>query len=172
MRIRFPLRPLVLALTSAVLLALCSGPSAAGTVNWRSWDDGIARAKSGNRFVVVDVYTDWCGWCRRMDADVYARRDVSEYLAAKFVTVKLNAESSETVHRGERPMTARSLASQFQVTGYPTTIFLRPDGERLANVPGYIPAEKFLLLLRYIGDGHMDRGTKWEDFVAAQPKAN
>ncbi|MBI5170322.1 MAG: DUF255 domain-containing protein [Candidatus Eisenbacteria bacterium] len=172
MRIRFPLRPLLLALASVALLVASSRPASAGKVDWRSWDDGLARAKSGNRFVVVDVYTDWCGWCRRMEADVYARRDVSEYLDSKFVTVKLNAESGELVHRGERSMSARTLASQFQVTGYPTTIFLRPDGERLANVPGYIPAEKFLLLLRYIGDGHMDRGEKWEDFVAAQPKAN
>ena len=44
--------------------------------------------------------------------------------------------------------------------------------ERLANLPGYVPADKFLLMLHYIGDGHMDRGEKWEDFVAAQPKAN
>lgn len=170
MRIRHSLRPLVLAAVSLATLAALAAPARA--VDWRSWDDGLARAKSGKRYMVVDVYTDWCGWCRRMEADVYARRDVSEYLASKFVTVKLNAESGELVHRGERSMSARTLASQFQVTGYPTTIFLTPDGERLANLPGYVPADKFLLMLRYIGDGHMDRGEKWEDFVAAQPKAN
>ncbi len=169
MHIRHPLRSFVLAAASLATLLALATPARA--VDWRSWDDGLARAKSGKRFVVVDVYTDWCGWCRRMEADVYARRDVSEYLASKFVTVKLNAESGELVHVGERSMSARTLASQYRVTGYPTTIFLTPDGERLANLPGYVPADKFLLMLRYIGDGHMDRGEKWEDFVAAQPKA-
>lgn len=169
MRIPLPLRSFVLAVATLAALLACAAPARA--VDWRSWDDGLARAKSAKRYVVVDVYTDWCGWCRRMDADVYGRRDVSDYLASKFVTVKLNAESGELVHRGERSMSARTLASQFQVSGYPTTIFLTPDGERLANLPGYVPADKFLLMLRYIGDGHMDRGEKWEDFVAAQPKA-
>jgi thioredoxin-related protein len=99
-----------------------------------------------------------------MDRDVYARSDVSGYLNEHFVMVRLNAESAERVTYTGRSMTARALAGGFQVTGYPTTIFLRPDGTRLVNVPGYVPAEKFLKLVRFVGDGHMDRGESWEEY--------
>lgn len=147
-----------------VLLAL---PAHAGGVAWRGWNAGLAAAASSKKPVIADVYTDWCGWCKRMDRDVYARADVSEYLNAHFVMVRLNAESDERVNYAGRVLTGRTLAGGFQVTGYPTTIFLRPNGEHMVNVPGYVPAEKFLKLVRFIGDGHMDRGESWEEYSKA-----
>ena len=66
---------------------------------WRGWDRGPrGGADSSERPVLVDVYTDWCGWCQRMDADVYSRADVRDYLPRKFVTVKLNAEAADAAH--------------------------------------------------------------------------
>src|SRR5262245_22644244 len=100
-----------------MLAALCAGTAQAGPVAWRGWDEGLAAAASGSRFVIVDVYTDWCGWCKRMDKDVYARTEVSDYLNSHFVMVKLNAESPERVKYSGQSMTARSLAGGFQVTG-------------------------------------------------------
>ena len=121
--------------------------------------------------MIVDVYTDWCGWCKRMDRDTYARAEVSDYLNRHFVMVRLNAESNERVSYGGRELTARSLAGGFQVTGYPTTIFLRASGEHMVNVPGYLPPDKFMKLVRFIGDGAMDRGVKWEEY-SPEPAAH
>lgn len=145
--------------------ALFAPPAAAQSVQWRKWNDGLRAASTSARPVLVDVYTDWCTWCKRMDRDVYGRADVREYLNKKFVTIKLNAESNESATYDGRGYTGRTLASRFEVNGYPTTIFLRPNGEKLVNVPGYLPPERFLLLARYIGDGHMDRGVSWDDYV-------
>ena len=149
-----------------VAVAAAAGPRPPARVEWTRWNPGLRSAAGQGRPVLVDVYTDWCGWCRRMDQDVYARPDVREYLNRKFVTVRLNAESNEAVTYQGHELTARTLASGFNVTGYPTTIFLTSAGEHLVNVPGYVPADRFLLLLRYIGDGHMDRGERWEDYTA------
>jgi thioredoxin-related protein len=149
-------------LTSMLLVPLLASASGAGPVAWRGWNEGLAAAAGGSKPVIVDVYTDWCGWCKRMDRDVYARADVSAYLNTHFVMVRLNAEGAERLSYAGHTLTARALAGGFQVTGYPTTIFLRPDGTHLVNVPGYVPAEKFLKLVRYIGDGHMDKGVSWE----------
>jgi thioredoxin-related protein len=132
---------------------------------WRSWDAGLREAGASGRPVLVDVYTDWCGWCKRMDRDVYGRADVQAYLARKFVTVKLDAEGSDAARYEGRTYTSRTLATRFGVTGYPTTLFLNAKGTHLGNVPGYSPPADFLLLLRFIGDGHADRGEKFEDFV-------
>jgi thioredoxin-related protein len=160
-------RRAALLLSLLAVLAIAGAPPAhaAGGASWRDWDEGLSEAKAKGKPVLVDVYTDWCGWCRRMDRDVYARDDVRASLEKRFVTVKLNAEAADhAIYRG-KDFTSRSLASGFRVTGYPTTIFLRPDGEHIVNVPGYIPAERFLLLLEFIGDGHMDRGVDFQEFA-------
>jgi thioredoxin-related protein len=149
-----------------LLLAVFAPPAraASSALPWRSWDAGMAEADKSQRPVLVDVYTDWCGWCKRMDRDVYTRPEIRDYLGRKFVMVKLNAEANDAARYEGRSWTSRSLASRFQVTGYPTTIFLRSNGEHLANLPGYIAADRFLLLLRYVGDGAMDRGLSFEEF--------
>ena len=149
------------------LLLLLAAPLQAGaptTVRWRDWDSGLKEARDRKLPVLVDVYTDWCGWCKRMERDVYSQPEVRDYLARRFVTVKLNAEANDAAHYLDQDFTARSLASHFGITGYPTTIFLRPTGDHLINAPGYIPADRFLPVLRYIGDGYMDRGVTWEQF--------
>ena len=151
-------------LVPMLLAALfAAAPVSAAPVAWRGWNEGLAAAAGGSKPVIVDVYTDWCGWCKRMDRDVYAKSEVSDYLNQHFVMVRLNAEGTERVNYGGRSMSARALAGGFQVTGYPTMIFLKPDGTHMVNVPGYVPADRFMKLVRFIGDGHMDRGESWEE---------
>jgi thioredoxin-related protein len=161
---------LLFLLALAVVAAVPQARAGSEPGFWRSWNDGLREANESRRPVLVDVYTDWCGWCKRMDRDVYANAEVREYLNRRFVTVKLDAEAAEPARYQERSFTSRSLAAQFEITGYPTTLFLRANGEHLISAPGYIPADRFLLVLRYIGDGYLDRGVTWEDFKARGAK--
>jgi thioredoxin-related protein len=147
-----------------MLLIAAPLQAAPATLRWREWDAGLKEARDKKLPVLVDVYTDWCGWCKRMDRDVYSQPEVREYLSRKFVIVKLDAEAGDPARYQDQDFTARSLASHFGITGYPTTIFLRASGDHLINAPGYIPADRFLSVLRYIGDGYMDRGVTWEQF--------
>ncbi|MBI1797243.1 MAG: thioredoxin family protein [Candidatus Eisenbacteria bacterium] len=164
MRLRF-----VLPLACLALLALPAAPgrTAVPPLAWRAWDRGLDEAKSSGRHVLVDVYTDWCGWCRRMEADVYTRPEIRDYLARKFVLVKLNAEATDAARYQGKLFTSQALAARFEVSDYPTTIFLKSGGDHLISVPGYVPADRFLLVLRYIGDGYLDRGETFEAFLKA-----
>jgi len=139
--------------------------AAADEIRWLTWDAGLRQAEESGRPILVDVYTDWCGWCKRMDREVYSRADVREALTRRFVPVKLNAESKGAVTYQAQKLTERGIAAKFKVSGYPTTIFLASNGDHLVNAPGYLPADRFLLVLRYIGDGHFERGTSFEDFA-------
>lgn len=171
-----PRRPLVLAALCALLVALPAAASAASAaapargaaaarVAWRGWDEGLAEAKTSGRPVLVDVYTDWCGWCRRMERDVYARPEVRAYLDRHYVTIKLNAESEQPASYRGRRHTQQSIAAEFGVTGYPTTLFLKPNGEHLVKAPGYLPADRFLLILRYVAEGHFENGVSFDAFT-------
>src|SRR5205823_2646934 len=84
-------------LQTLALLALMVSPVHAGGVAWRAWNQGLAAAAGSGKPVIVDVYTDWCGWCKRMDRDTYGRAEVSDYVNRHFVMVRLNAESNERV---------------------------------------------------------------------------
>jgi thioredoxin-related protein len=165
------LNVLTLSLAAMVAVILAAPLHAAESrIAWRDWDTGFKEAQRLRKPVLVDVYTQWCGWCKRMDRDVYSREDVRAYLSKNFVAIKLDAEAPDVAHYGDREYTWRTLAGHFRITGYPTTIFLRSNGDHVVSVPGYVEADKFQMLVRYIGEGHLDRGVTWEEFKAQQEK--
>ena len=158
-------------LLSVVLLALPlaavatdAAPATPG-IAWRAWDRGLEEARVSGRPVLVDVSTDWCGWCKRMKAQVYTKPEVRDYLEDHFVLIELNAEASDPARYEGKAYTSRSLAARFGVSGYPTTVFLRSGGDHLVSVPGYIEPAPFLQVLRYIGDGYMEKGVSFQDFT-------
>ncbi len=152
----------IVALSAAPAFPAAAAPTPA--ITWRTWDSGLDEARASGRPVLVNVYTDWCGWCRRMKADVYSRAEIRKYLDEHFVVVTLNAEAADAARYEGKAFTSRSLAARFGVSGYPTTIFLHPDGSHMVTVPRYVESAQFLQVLRYIGDGHMERGVSFKDF--------
>jgi thiol-disulfide isomerase/thioredoxin len=88
----------------------------------------LNNAEDGNRVVVVDVYTDWCGWCKKMDRDIYSDPQVAA-LGGDAVFLKLNAED-----QGEGQRFAREAG----VRGFPTTIVLDSRGRQLQQRVGYL----------------------------------
>ena len=149
-------------------LALPAALHAAPSPDWRGWDDGMRQAAATGRPVIVDVYTDWCGWCRRMDHDVYSEPGVVDYLRHRYVTIRINAESHAPASYEGHLTTYQGLASRFRVSGFPTTLFLRSTGVHMASLPGYVPADRFLLLLRYVAEGHADRNEPFAEFERSQ----
>jgi len=131
---------------------------------WKSFDEGLSLARQEGKMVVVDVYTDWCTWCKKMDSETYADHLVSQELRSHFIVVKLNAESSDLVtFNGER-MTSAQFAQAAGVTGYPTTLFLDEQQKPISVVPGYAPPEKFVDILRYFGEDHY-KTTQFQDYL-------
>ncbi len=123
-------------------------------LRWYSYNEAQALAAKSKKPMLVDVYTDWCGWCKRMEATTYRDPRVVQELNRDFVLVRLNAESDREIHYRNESTTERELSrGVFGVSGYPTTIFLKPDGEIIAGQPGYLEAAVFHSILRYVGTG-------------------
>ncbi len=120
-------------------------------IKWVDFNKGYEIAKKKNKIMLVDVYTDWCGWCKRMDRDAYAVASVSEVVNKDFVAVKFNPEQQGVVYsymgktyNGEQ---LAGVISNYSITGYPTTVFIYPKGKKAEVVVGYKNAEQMLPIL-------------------------
>ncbi len=65
-------------------------------LNWLTLEDVTAKLQKEKRPVLIDLYTDWCGWCKVMDKRTYNTQKVSDYITTKFYPVKIDAESKKT----------------------------------------------------------------------------
>lgn len=132
--------------------------------NWISFDQARAKAAGDGKPILVDLYTDWCHWCKVMDKKVYGSAEVAGFLQRNFHIVKINAESDTAVATIEgRKLTGREMTGAFRVRGFPATAFLNETGKLIGVVPGYIPPQKFLLLARYIQGKHYTK-MKFSEF--------
>ena len=68
-------------------------------INWMTWDEAIAQSEKDSipKKMFIDVYTDWCGWCKRMDQSTFADKKVAEYMNTNYYPVKMDAEMRDTI---------------------------------------------------------------------------
>lgn len=147
---------------------LASGARASG-VDWKPFDQGLLDASSKRKYSFVSVYTDWCGYCRKLDRETLRAGPVVAELNKHFVSVKLNAESDEQVTWKGKTMSKRDLALLWGVEGYPTMLFLNSKGEIIGKFPSYAEADLMIRLLTYISSGARERNVSFEDFLKKEP---
>jgi thioredoxin-related protein len=129
-------------------------------VKWHTLDEALKLNATTPRNILIDVYTDWCGWCKKMDAETFDHPVIAKYINKNFYAVKFDAESSATVKFGEHTFTntgsggTRKTTHQFAtalgVSGYPTIVYFTGDLKLIGPVSGYYTAEKIEPLLHFI----------------------
>ncbi len=120
------------------------------SLQWHQWDEGVIAAQTSGKYMLVDVYTDWCGWCKKMDRAVYAHPEVQQLLAASFVPIKLNAESTNLITNGTNKYTEQEWAKMLGVNGYPTIMVYDKRFQLISRFSGYREPKKFIRYLKYI----------------------
>jgi thioredoxin-related protein len=163
------------------LSALCQKPEKKEEIHWIKFQDAVELNKSGNpKKIFIDMYTDWCGWCKRLDATTYQDKDVIEYLNKNYYAVRLDAEMKDTIFYDGRafvnpePDKSRSThelayALLSGKLSYPTLVYLDEKMNMLSQVPGYMTAENLLPVLTYFGENNQGK-ISWEEYQKQHSK--
>ncbi len=110
-----------------------------GKIVWRTdINKAFAEAKRRKMPVMLDLYTDWCGWCKELDKSVYPAANIRP-LAAKFICVRANPEKDPQ---------ADAWRKSLGVHGYPFISFFNSGGKPVLTLPGYAPAPTFEKVMR------------------------
>lgn len=133
-------------------------------IEWHTFDKGLELAQKERKMLVVDFYTDWCHWCKVMDKDTYGNKEVIAFASKNAIMAKVNAETNEKYKFKDASYSGRELSMMFGVRGFPTTSFLNHKGELITSISGYIPAERFTLILKFLAGNWYDK-MKFEEFV-------
>jgi thioredoxin-related protein len=120
-------------------------------MEWVTLEEAYKRNQKEPRKIFIDMYTDWCGWCKVMDKNTFKNGEVIEVANKKFYAVKYNPEKDADVLLGK--VSFRAMMNG-KVTGYPTTVLLDEQMNLIQPVAGYLEPRIFHQLLTYFGDNH------------------
>ena len=130
-------------------------------INWLSLADLKTAYAKEPRPIIIDVYTDWCGWCKVMDRETYSNDKVADYINKNFYAVKFNAESTTQVELANRkynynPAYRANELAVYLLGGrlaYPTTVLLSTIDAQPAPLSGYLKPSELEAPVKYFGEG-------------------
>ncbi|RME12056.1 MAG: DUF255 domain-containing protein [Bacteroidetes bacterium] len=174
---------LVLSLAAVVVVAIAakniksnSNPAPSkgdSAIQWLSWDEAVKANETVKKKFFIDFYTDWCGWCKRMDKTTFTDPAVVKYINENFHPIKFNAEQKEDIVFQGRTFKWRAGGRNGVHTlayellngrlGYPSYVYLTPDFERILISPGYKPAPDLIKELEFVAGDHYET-TSWDDY--------
>ncbi len=130
-----------IALTLALCLIFTVSGWAASSINWTSLKAAQDSAKNGDKMLYLHFYTDWCGYCKKMNKETFKNPKIIDYLNKNFLVVKVNPEKDKT---------AKTLGQKYGVRGFPAHGFSEDGVKPLTSIPGYMPPQRFLKLLEFV----------------------
>jgi thioredoxin-related protein len=157
----------------AFVILTCISLNAQKKVNWLSFEKAMELHKVTPKPFIVDVYTDWCGWCKKMDKETYSNATIVSYINKNYYAVKLDGEEKKDIiykektytykkngRKGYHELAAVLLSGRLS---YPATVFLNKEGNVIQNVPGYQNKERFEKIISFFSDDNY-KTIKWEVF--------
>ena len=146
-------------------------------IEWMSIEEVEEAIAKEPRKVLIDVYTDWCGWCKRMDATTFREKELVNYLNENYYCVKLDGEDKSVLNyrghefrfvntgrRGYNELTYELLRGKMS---YPSLVILDKSLEVLQRFKGYRSSKELLPIITYLGDD-VYKNTSWDDYLKAE----
>jgi thioredoxin-related protein len=141
-------------------VSLSAQNEADGLVKWLTFEEAQAKNKVLAKPMIIDLYTDWCGWCKHMMRTTYSNPGVAAYINENFYPIKFNAETKDTIEYNgkvykplsKEPKTPHELAVKFlgNSLSYPSTMFITNNYEFNLLSQGFIEDKKLEPILIFM----------------------
>jgi len=130
-------------------------------IEWMTIEEAQEKNAKEKRPILVDLYTDWCGWCKVMDKKTYTNKSLISYVSQKFYAVKLDAETRKAIdfngktYNFDRDARTHELAIYLAhgELAYPTTVIIPTDGSEPQSIAGYLEVKDIEPIFKYFGEG-------------------
>lgn len=149
-------------------------------INWLTWEEAGEMAAVEKRKFMVDLYTDWCGWCKKMDAATFQQGYISEYINENYYPVKFNAGMKEDIlfkgktysyvpngNRGYHQLAVEITRGRLE---YPTVVFLDENMEVIQALSGFKGPDEFEKILSFFAQDYHKK-MSWEKYLQSYGNA-
>ena len=131
-------------------------------INWLSWEEAVALNEIKPRKIVMEVYTDWCIWCKRMDGQTLSKESIIKYINENYYAVKFDAEQRTEIKYGDKvykfvksgrtgyhELAAELLKGRLT---FPTIVFMDEKMEVIQSIAGFKTPMQFMQIITYFGE--------------------
>lgn len=140
-------------------------------IKWYTFEEAVALSQKAPKKIFIDVYTDWCGWCKRMDKDTFNDPTIAAYMNKNYYAVKLNAEQRAAInfngrafqYKNEYKANELALSLLQGKMSYPSGVFLDEKFGLLTVVQGYQDANGFDPIIKYFAENIYLKKT-WDEY--------
>ncbi len=161
------------------ILCQSTSSTAQNKIKWHTWKEAVEKSQKTKKKIFVDIYTDWCGWCKKLDKTTFAEDHIAKYINENYYAVKFDAEMTEAVTirgaeynfvksgvRGYHELAAYIMQGRMS---YPTVAFLDEDLNMIQAIPGFQDVPTFEMMITYFGS-NQHKTTPWNKYMAQYQK--
>ncbi len=155
--------------------SLAGAQKAAGPgIEWHDFEEAMKLNEKKPKKIFIDMYTEWCGWCKKMDQSTFIDPVIVDYMNKNYYAVKFDAETPDTIFFKSKPYInqnpegrrsshdlARTLLNGRM--SYPSFVFLHSTGKVITIVPGFRKPEEMEPILHFIAEEAYEKDS-WEEY--------
>lgn len=167
------MKKMLMALAMVPVVALAKTSTPEGFTD--NLDEAFAAAKASGKYVYACFSgSDWCGWCKKLDKEVFAQKEFLDGVTNDYVLVFIDSPSDQSVLSEHAKRENKKLTEKYEIEGFPTALIFSPDGEKITQTGyqkgGPAPYVKYLMGVRRDGPNLRKRAEAEEAFFAPYGK--
>jgi thioredoxin-related protein len=129
-------------------------------IQWLSFDELQVAMKKNPKKVFMDVYTDWCGWCKKMEKSTFTNPEVIKYINEHYYAIRFNAEQKEPIRFMGKTYETKPGSNTNELAiellhgqmSYPTTVIFEENFLNPQPIPGYLDVPTCEMIVKYLGE--------------------